>query len=358
MTNKSYYEIKIKDPTSLQHIVWLHPGQRLWLSLTPEKYPHSHVELNGKYLRKRELPETSEYEFESTEVTRKWSEYSNCYLGDVWIKSDGCYSRLILMQHSANVHKKRVVTVINPDCVDIKIKSHHVLEVIVYDMTFNQQDEWVWDWVPKQDIQLESLGSSVHYMHRWGNDLNPCDQNHLYATLQREEQVHNTWCRQHHFWFRIDASAFKASLDYSSRLEHIGDLKFFGYRDRFYKKLVDAERMLSVYLDLKKLSVTETENTLALKHLKDYTIPVANCGAKQRFVREPVKRKPQVRNVEFKLLNSVGFDGKEGWEQQAVKEEVVPLNPLRSEICHYNALRHPMHGFHLPHDEDVPNRWA
>jgi len=206
---KKYSAAHVKNPTSLQHIVWLQPGQTLILHLEREQYPEVKVESNSPYLKI--LPcegnqKEQQFIFVQEESVVSWGQYSSSFLGDVWVDSGTHTAKLVVMMNCTSPTKQRFCTVVNPDCTDIRIRPYHIIEVVLFDHRFKDQDEWIWEWVPKSDMQIEMLGYEYLNMHMWRRHYEePLGENpeFAYARLLRGDAENNPWMRQHHFWFRF-----------------------------------------------------------------------------------------------------------------------------------------------------------
>lgn len=317
-TRKSYKPAHVKNPSSIQHLVWLQPGQSLVVRLSKETYQNSKVETsNGhmKVLTCEEKEEEREYLFIQDEMVPEWSAYSSCFLCDIWIDSDAVTAKLVVMLACHNEAKDNFVTAINPDCTDLRLRPHDILEVILYDHRFRDQDEWSWQWNSTCDVKLEQIGYEHMNIHMWERYYEAEADEHpsyAFARCPRTQSENNPWCRQHHFWLRFDDSILLA-MQKESGLRHVGNLRFYGWPDRYNKNggyLSDSFVSLTVDLDNKyRMRVLDT---LALK-------PHGEC---QKPLPEPVraavvnhlrKKKgkvwtPTIRDVSLNLLETTALE--------------------------------------------------
>lgn len=308
---KKYSPIHVTNPTSLQHIIWLQPYQSLILNLDPKLYPNINISSTTDYLEKSESENTCL--FKQANPSDNWNQYSNCHLGDIWITSSKTTARLVVMLNCTNQAKSGFVTVINPDCSDIRLKPPQILEVVLFDLKFKQQDEWTWSWLPKSGVTIENIGVDFIYPRKWDlcNDRVENNPNNPYSCLQRIQRKTDCCCREHHFWFRLSASTISQLSD-DAGIVHIGDLRFRGFNDRFHRKLSqpESELMLSIHVNLQKKYRGDIIRTLALRTHKEYN----DIQSGRRSVRSYIKNKiyqpmrPFARDVEFELLDSIGLE--------------------------------------------------
>jgi hypothetical protein len=254
--DKTYSTVRVKNPSSVQHVVYLQPGQTLALELDEAVFPSPRVEISTSNLFVVPVigsPERTEYLFVQAEEVAEWANYSTCHLGDIWIGSDKTTARLVVMLACRNPHKDRHVTAINPDCTDLRMRPHDVLEVILYDADFTTRDDWTWTWCPTSDVGLETLWYNRLSLSMWAWI---CDQeandspNHPYSRLPRIDTRADVQFRQHHFWFRFDERVL-AAVDQCDGLCDVGTLKFFGWSDCLNKGNDPTVRSITLVLNLK-----------------------------------------------------------------------------------------------------------
>jgi hypothetical protein len=312
----------------MQHLVWLQPGQTFFLQLNKEYYPNAKIELTSKYLNHYECTQAKvegekEYLFTQVGDVAEWAEFSACHLGDVWIDSDFHTSRLSVMLSCRNPQKKDFTTVINPDCTDLRLSGHGVLEVIVCEETFKDEDEWCWEWSPAFDnLQIEQINYDSIKLGTWNQffrwsaiDDRPDRPSDPFARASRFVPEDNDLCRQHHFWFRFD----KTILDLVPEnlgMKHVGNLKFYGFENRFDKNSGAVEKFLAINVNLNNIDrfklyrtlmlnanakggpVTDPVHSAVLNHLKK------NSGNKTYHFY----KKNLCYDVDLQVLNSVAMD--------------------------------------------------
>ena len=97
----------MKNPSSMQHLVYLHPGQYLTLILDCPKVKPT-VELSGGLLDLAgSTREGDQYWFfiKPQDHAIPWAEYSSTFMGEVWIDGEDVLSRLIVIQSCTNKAK-------------------------------------------------------------------------------------------------------------------------------------------------------------------------------------------------------------------------------------------------------------
>lgn len=276
MKNKQYALARVVNPTSLQHLVKLHPGQGFVLSLDKKLYDDPKIEImcDNLYMAIADKKEGS-YTFVQRRNLDDWSVYSSCMLGEVWIECEDSLSKLVVVQNCLNPEKADHLTVINPDHCDIRVQPHNVMELVLYDKSFGYQDEWSWKWRSTMDgVVVEEIGSDTLGLYSWFEfneymDIDP--PHHRYARFPRTEVDENQFCRQHHFWFRFN-NELLGSLQKDLGVQYVGDIDFVGYENRHSKTDYNSRTFhASVYLDLKKKYRARFLGTLGLKVQKEYS---------------------------------------------------------------------------------------
>lgn len=274
--NKQYAPARVINPTSLQHLVKLQPGQGFILSLDKKIYNDPKIEILCDNL---DIVVADKKEGVYTFVQRKnlddWSVYSSCMLGEVWIECEDSLSKLVVVQDCLNPEKADHITVINPDHCDIRVQPHNIMELVLYDKEFGYQDEWNWKWRPAMDgMVVEEIGSDTLGLYSWYEfheymEIDP--PHHRYARFPRTSVKENQFCRQHHFWLRFNDELL-GMLNKDLGVQHVGDLDFVGYKNRYDKSSYDNRTFhASVYLDLKKKYRARFLGALGIKNRKEYS---------------------------------------------------------------------------------------
>ena len=271
---KKYSPVQVSNPTSLQHLVKVQPGQEICISFDLETYKDISVQVSSEYLKKG-----GSYEKDGKYVCNvfqdsmiaDWHEYSSCFLGEIWIDSRDSISKVVILLESDKVSKADHLTIINPDCYDIRAAPHQIIELVVFDVRFGHQDEWNCVWRPKSNIEVEQIGYDYLSLHSWYQYFDAEDSpDYRYARYPRVEiNQQDTNVRQHHFWFRFDKSVLEMS---GGAVEHVGDFLLSGCSDKFLKgKSEESNYFTSVYLDLRKVKKGRVLHTLGLEKKEDYS---------------------------------------------------------------------------------------
>jgi hypothetical protein len=321
---KNYSPARVINPSSMHHVVWLHPGQALVIQLSEEVYGSNQPKLeltnnNLKVACVEKVDKKYQWLIIQEEKIIEWGDYSSCYLTDIWIESEKTCGRIVVMLSCVNKNKDNFITVINPDCVDIRIRPYDVIEVILYNESFKDQDEWMWEWLPLLDVDVDQIGYDYFNIHMWNKyylDSTGEEPNHPYACLARTCSQKNAWCRQHHFWFRFDKSVLDL-MRKEQGVKHVGNFKFFGWEDRHRKSEgFSCEHLLSVHLNLKEKYRLAVLHTLTIPKFGD-KLPrptamksTSSVSAVRTAVMHHLKRKrqhvsiwPMVQEVVIEPLN-------------------------------------------------------
>lgn len=274
MMNNNYSPVQVRNPTSLQHLATIRPGQGLEFRLDHDMYPGEiGLHVSGDHLILENIdvtnPNRTIYRVEHDLFVYDWAEFSHSILGEVWIDSKERLSKVIVVMESLNTEKMRTMTVCNPDAYDIRIKPHNVIEVVLYEQDFSGNDEWTWEWLPTLDLEIEEIGYRNLNFFTWKqfSSYNIDSPEFLYARHPRFEVSRDVqpWSRQHHFWFRFDKSILDI-IDKDFGITRVGDLKFTGYSNRYRKQCTDIKQYnMSVYANLRGKFKKMVQETLALK---------------------------------------------------------------------------------------------
>lgn len=314
---KTYSPVQIRNPTSSQHLVKLRPGQDMFLSFDKELYGDVKIELASDYLEAEAVgllqDGSHKYRVWQTKDVAGWSDYSSTFLGEIWIDYDSSIAKVSVVMDCVNNEKLDHVTVINPDCFDVRVQPHQVIEFIVYDLDFGSLDEWHCSWNPLKDVHLEQIGydhlslQAWHQYYRHGDN----DPGYRYAKFPRTEiEIGPTqWTRQHHFWFRFDRSV----LDYADvGVNHIGDFTIEGVSDKFASKTdpKHTQYHLSLYLDTKKFKRGRALHTLGLKKKNEYShyTYARQQSATRSIIHVPKETLPVSREVDISNLQPASLD--------------------------------------------------
>jgi hypothetical protein len=307
---KRYSPVRVKNPTSSQHLVKLRPGQDISLLFDKEVAGGEvNLEIVSDYLdcKLKENDNRHEFDVWQTSAIEGWSSYSSIFLGEIWAEYQSNISKISVVLDCVNQEKEDHVTIINPDCFDVRVKPHQILEFVVYDLEFGSCDEWNCDWRPMKDVHLEQIGYDHLSLQAWHQYYNHGDDDpgYRFARFPRTEiePSPTQWTRQHHFWFRFD----KSVLDFADvGVTHIGNFVIHGISDKFIKSVEPdhTQYHMSLYLDTKKFKRGRVLHTLGLKKKNEYShYTYQNQGQsrihKPRVVKEtlPISREVGISNI-------------------------------------------------------------
>lgn len=315
--NRSYSPIRVINPSSLHHQIRVQPGQEITIRLDLTAYPNSKVTTSGGNLYVDSEAQVGEVKcviIAQKEQVKDWARYSTCFIGEIWVESDYHCAHLEVMMECHTLGKSSFVTVVNPDCADVRYKPHEIMEVILFDENFGNQDEWAWSWSPLMDIGVELMGYTHLSLNLWKQhyEIHDADEpQHAYARFPRAEAGMNPWCRQHHLWFRFDDKMLEA-MHALQGVKHVGDFWFHGYGD-IYRKHVDQPQVkhLSVHVDFSSTKENYIKLTLAMPTLNDTPPPnPGSCRPLTLPLRQgkPQPRVPVVRQVLVSLKDEATLE--------------------------------------------------
>ena len=284
--------IKVKNPTSMQHIVRIKSGQYVQLHLDENIFPNHEIRISPSdniFIGEQERSENySTYLIFLNDNIKKWADYSSVYLGEIWIDSKKESSRLLILMESSNDLKSNFITTINPDYLDIRINPGDIIEVILFNVNSERSYNWDWSFNPKTECNVEFLGTSDLDLQicLLNNHLIDCPEL-LYASFPRIDIKKNTNLKQKHFWFRFDKKML-LMINEMNGINHLGDFVFTGYFDKNFS-VNDVQRTLSVHVNLDNKYKMRMFNSLLLPKLNE-------AGSDYFFVISPSVRDPNTHN--------------------------------------------------------------
>ena len=300
---KKYSPAHVKNPSSMQHLVRVCPGQPIHLFLDREDIAkRAKVEISGDNMvveSSIHYNQHEEFRIEPKPHCLEWSPYSSCLLGEVWIETSRDLSKLMVIQECPNKDKNNYVTVVNPDCYDLRVLPHNIIEVVLYDLRFSYNDEWSWSWKPvDSDLDVDILGKeilSLYYIQENYRD----DPAMCYAMCPRVEPGENI-CRQHHMWFRFNHDIVEMAKR-SAGICHVGDLNFVGCASKFMPDAPRKTMYVSVYVDFRKSKAGKILRTLGMKKSHEYP---------RHLTAKPAANKPPKYNHQSKgVVTSSAYSG-------------------------------------------------
>lgn len=309
---KSFSPVRIQNPTSLQQIVKVCPGQEINMYLDNEVFGEHAVDVSTELLSVESTAHKNGklYKIKHSNLIHDWAEYSSAMLGEIWIDGKKAIGKIGVLMETTNQEKSNVRTVVNPDCMDVRMYPYNILEVIVYDIRFGYHDEWTYEWKAVKDVGIQQLGYDHLCLHSWEhyyNGLEPA--NYLYARLPRGEAQNGMLTRQHHFWFRLDNKSFPLVAKETS-IVHVGNITISGISNRYQLQYADKmTHHLSVYVDCRKKCYKELQDSINLKLRNDCS--PQNCGViihKPNPTPPPPAKQvlPEIRDVDIRLVETPG----------------------------------------------------
>ena len=323
MLKKSFSPIRIKNPTSLNQQAKIGPGQPIELFLDTDIFGEHSVDVSTELLKVQYIGQdckVRQYNITHSGAIHDWAEYSSVLLGEIWIDGKNSIGKIGVLMESTNPEKEQVRTVINPDCVDLRMYPHNILEVIAYSPSFGYHDEWNYTWKALKDVEIELMGCDQLCLHSWEHYSGLEMPDYLYSRLPRAEISEGLLTRQHHFWFRLNHKAF-SMISKETSIVQVGNLLLSGISNRY--QVHNSEKIeyhISVYVDFRKKNYKLMQDTINLK-LRHDSYPSQTCGYKQPYkqpssvpyvpaktvwVPPPKEILPEIRDVDIKLVEISG----------------------------------------------------
>lgn len=310
---KTFSPVRLYNPTSLQQFTKICPGQEISMYLDKDIYGEHAVDVSTDLL---EVDSTSHkngklYTIRHPKELQEWSEYSSVMLGELWIDGANSIGKVSVMLETTNPQKSNIRTVINPDCMDMRMYPYNILEVILYDKRFGFHDEWNFEWKPNIDVGIRELGYDHVCLHSWEQYYGGLEHaNYLYARLPRADAIGGMLTRQHHFWFSFDHKSFKMIAEQNS-IVHAGNIVFKGISNRYQLQYAEKTQYnLSLYVDCRKRCFREMQETSNIKPRNESaptTGLISYKPSKQVVDTKPVL--PDIRDVDIRIVEIAGFVG-------------------------------------------------
>lgn len=341
--------VKIKNPTSMQHLVRIRQGQSIHLQLDENLFPNHKIRIfssNNTYLSDNliilEQEQSFNYSNYSINLNKNieiWSQYSSVYLGEIWIDSQKEAARLLVVMESSSEFKSNFITTINPDYADIRITPGDIMEVILFNIDFGDNYIWEWQFNQETDCDVELLGTSDLNLQICQKNKATIDCPELpYARFPRVETIKDPTCYQKHFWFRFDKKMLSL-VDEMTGVSYLGDFKFLGSLGPNSSGTEVVQRAFSVHAILDKKYKMRMFHSLLFPKLnekKDSSSFIISTS-----VRNPnTYNKKQIyiiRDIEIKPI-SFGFI-----DQGCHTKTAEP--PLRKSSLDYQASSNRHHHF-------------
>lgn len=312
---KSFAPVRIQNPTSLQQIAKISPGQSIDLYINEDVFGSHVVDVSTESLFVTKVPCSGPeklYKISHVNSVREWADYSTCLLGEIWIDGKNAIGKIGVMLECSNGEKSKIRTVVNPDCFDLRIYSYNIIELIVFDCRFGYHDEWNCEWRPVKDVGLNQIGQDHLCLHdSYGPYTGLEPANYLYARCPRGESTVGLLTRQHHFWFRFDYKIFKL-IATESGIVHVGNIIVNGLSNKY--QLQHADKVgshMSLYVDFRKKWFPQTQETLNVKPKSEMQEPTSLVARqyddyKPKWQPQPKIVLPEIRDVDISLIESPG----------------------------------------------------
>lgn len=204
---KKFSPVRVKDPCAENHMVRLCPNQEF--SLVVSSYNKDvQVAVTSDYFRMTHEESGKDgsriFYFAQIYDLSDWAKISQVYLGEVSLFTKDTFSSLCVVLDTRDAFQPDVVTVINPIGNELKIESHQVLEVVLYDEDISNLDAWKCEIVKGEDsIELEQFAHEVCYPHvRYHSYIRSHEKKDVAIILPRCQETKVT--KEHHFFFRFN----------------------------------------------------------------------------------------------------------------------------------------------------------
>lgn len=210
MANRRYSPVRIANPSTENHLVPIHPNQDFCIQLS-SSYAVVDIDWHSKYFEmstEERLPNGSRtITFKQTYDLTHWGRVSNLFLGEIIVMGETSVASLCVVLQSSNKIKSNLLTVVNPLGDEVKIEAHQIVEMVIHDPS-QDTDQIKCSFLPgKEDLKYEQIGyetiESVSDMINGQHPIGNIDD--IYCLFPRA--LHSYACREHHFWFRVDADS-------------------------------------------------------------------------------------------------------------------------------------------------------
>lgn len=236
---KKYSTINIKNPTSMQHIVRMKPGQLVTLTIDRQIYDDCDLFVNGEYIsyyKSRDI-NSNHFTLVHKDITKDWAKRSTTFLGEV-VLVNGTYgemengeviAKLMMFLELTDKDAVPIVSVINPVENDVRVWPGELLEVVLFEESWPNDIYWNWKWSPAMDICVDLLKKDsleIRDAIDWNYlDETACYIYEMYPRIARPRRNHNH--TQYHFWFRFDKKIIDL-MSVQTGVCNLGDFLFLG----------------------------------------------------------------------------------------------------------------------------------
>jgi hypothetical protein len=236
-----------------------------------------------------------EYFISHVSSVDEWTQWSTMFLGEIVINyEDRPSATLLVYVESSNQDRQSVVTAINPNFCDIRIKPYEIIEVVLYYPQFFGEETWSWQWMPLEKATLECIGNNSVSPAIWEQyaDVISIDPEYLYTPHPRFKESDSRF-REFHYWFRCDESVLP--LLGQGKDVSMGMLTFEG---KLNDEVSAVYYNLSVYVDCNSKYRARTLKTLDVTKQQSLQPQTVFCGR---------KKTQQIRRIVLKPLKTCGF---------------------------------------------------
>jgi hypothetical protein len=233
---KKHSTINIKNPTSMQHIVRMKPGQLVLLKVDKQICNDCNLIVNGDYLNYYKSRDSDSIQFTIVhkDIVRDWSKRSTTFLGEIVLvngEMEKCdvMAKLMMFLELTDKDAVPIVSVINPVENDVRIWPGELLEVVLFEESWPDDIYWSWKWSPAMGVCVDLLKKDsleIRNAIDWDYlDETACYMYEMYprSPLPRRNHYHT----QYHFWFRFDKKIIDL-MSVQTGIWNLGDFLFLG----------------------------------------------------------------------------------------------------------------------------------
>jgi hypothetical protein len=284
MAVKQFAPVRVTNPLSDMHMVYLHPNQPFVLELS-SWMGVQYVDWDSDFFKQvtnyTDNEGTRCFLFEPTCDLTEWSKYSNTYLGEVTLISNEICTTLCVVLLSKNPF---VLTLLNPTSCEIKVQPHQIIEFVFW----GDQAESIID---ARSISSGHLG--MVYKEKGQEVTYPTDTLLPDAMTEVGDFVvrqRNSKQKEHHFWYQLPDDAICKANGLPNAIYHGGKITFGS----------DLKRSIDISLSVKKREPkkprTQSSTTTIITPTKQQ---VFQYSQKYTYYQKDYWREPNVADVEI-----------------------------------------------------------
>lgn len=249
--------------------------------------------------------DSSFYIITYSENLANWCNYSSFLAGEIIIESLNFSCKLAIVIKAEEDLEKSILTIINPDSCDVIIDSGDILEFVIFEEGIDDKINLFFEFTPSEnlDISFEPMGHTDFVINLWSPTIFDFSNNY-YATFPRVVLEKDSYCSQHHFWFRLNEKI----LEYAKKktgLCYIGNFSF-SFDSEFFN--CSSYKNCAIYVDFDKIDIKKLENSFSLPSKDEFENQLARTMNKNYLENNNMNHELQVFDISLSLIDSKNFE--------------------------------------------------